>query len=245
MDKLNVLAKLIIKYPEEHSMLLSLAAANTTNATPGKPRAGNIIPYSEEASAQGLSLTQQLGYAASRGILDTGPMAAKQVATGKVPLPSIDEVLTVAWNSSITDWTLVALAGLADGLPAGGIAVSTALSRVMMGKALAKKDYLGVFLSGIATVPVIGDLLSGAGRAIKQGFPVAKKIAVGIVGAIAKFANKTVKEIIKYVLDLFYDGAEAAKNIILDNVIAVKDKFTAELNRFIASATSGQPIRMQ
>ena len=238
MDKLNVLAKLIIKYPEEHSMLLSLAAETKQNT-------GNIIPYSGEASAQGLNVPQQLGYAASRALLDTNPIAARQVATGKVPLPKAKDVMIEAWNSKIFDWTLSALGAMADAIPGPGTVVSVAIAKGQLVKAAAKPDFLAIAFAALAVYPYIGDALGMVGRAIRDGLKPTTQMAKGIVNAFAKITNSQARKAIISLIGMCYNNLRPEKIAAMaDNALAAKDKFVGDLNKIVTTAASAQPVRM-
>jgi hypothetical protein len=201
--------------------------------------AGSIIPYSGEASAQGLTTAQQLGYAASRGVMGTTPMAAKQVAAGKVPLPSAGEIITTGWNSSIMDWTLTALGAMAEMIPGPGTVVSAAIAQVQLLKAAAKADWLGAFFSVIAMFPAAGDAVAILGRAAKAGKNIGSEVAQGVIKAITSISDDTIRSTVGSLIASLQDTNTRKK--IADSVpqmLASRNKFVQDLGSTIKASAA-------
>jgi hypothetical protein len=240
IDRLNKLASLIIKYPDEHTMLLSIAQQTNTGESKG-----NWIPYSGERSAKGLGVGQQVGYALSRGVLDATPSAAREVAIGKVPLPSAKDVVTEAWNSKIFDWTLTALAAIADAIPGPGTAFSIGMAKIQMLKAASNADWLGAAFSALSVIPIVGDAIGALGRAIRDGMPVTRELAKNVIVALTSIGVDEARVKINSVMSMAFSNANK-QNIdsMVDKALAAKDKFVGDLNRVVTNATSGQSVRL-
>jgi hypothetical protein len=229
MNKLNKLAKLLLEYPEEHSMLKDLSR-----------KYAGVIPYSDESGAKGLSTTQQLGYAFQRGIIDNTQSGAKAVATGQANVtPTAKQVFTNAFNSKIFDWTLTSLAAMADAIPVVGIPISIGIAQGQVVKSAAKADWLSVAFSILSMYPYIGDALSVIGRAIKNGVPVSTEVAKNLVKAFAKITNsESRKAIARFVGDLFGNKGPAYVTQVVDNSMTALNNFTAQLNQYALGQAS-------
>jgi len=123
--------------------------------------AGNVIPYSGEASAQGLSAPQQIAYAAARGLGGATPLGAQSVA--RQDSSFYTGILKDTWKNNkmdMLDWGLTA-ASLTASISQVGKPISIALD-----SASAVKNLTAFGASGFRDVgSAIGSVLDLCGIA--------------------------------------------------------------------------------
>jgi hypothetical protein len=225
MNKLNKLAKLLLEYPEEHSMLKELSR-----------KYAGAIPYSDEAGAKGLSTTQQLGYAFQRGIIDNTQSGAKAVATGEAnPDPKLKQSVMDVWNSQITDYVISGIAGLSESIPGYGVPISLSISKLLLVKAASKPNFFSVVLAIIGAIPEIGSKLSFLSIAVKQKVPITSAIARPVLLAIAKMGERAIKKIVQETIMLIlpmYGYTQDKLKELIDGSFKAFDDFVAQLTSY-------------
>jgi hypothetical protein len=198
----------------------------------------SAIPYSGEKSAQGLNTTNQLTYAAARGVLGATPAGARGVATGKVQvMPTAGEATRNAWNSSIMDWTLTAVGAIADLIPGPGTVLSIAIAQVQLVKFAVAQNWLGCAFAVLAMFPGVGDAIGIIGRLLKKGANVSIPIAEAAIKAIGSVADDALQDQVVTVANVITDPALRRK--VADNIpkiVAAKNKFVTDLKRSIAAS---------
>lgn len=198
----------------------------------------SAIPYSGEKSAQGLSTTNQIKYAAARGALGATPAGARGVATGKVRvMPTAGEATKNAWNSSIMDWTMTAVGAIADLIPGPGTVLSIAIAQVQLVKFATAQNWLGCAFAVMAMFPGVGDAIGIIGRLLQKGMNVSIPIAEAAIKAVGSVADNALQDQVIMVSRLISDPdlrRKAADNI--PKIVAAKNKFVTDLKRSIAAS---------
>jgi len=197
----------------------------------------SVIPYSGEKSAQGLSTTNQLKYAAARGVLGATPAGAQGVATGKVQVtPTAGEATKNAWNSSIMDWTMTAVGAIADLIPGPGTVLSIAIAQVQLVKFAVAQNWLGCAFAVLAMFPGVGDAIGIIGRLLQKGSNVSVPVAEAAIRAVGSVADDALQDQVITVANAITDPTSRKK--VTDNIpkiITAKNKFVTDLKRSIAT----------
>jgi hypothetical protein len=149
-----------------------------------------------------VDITGKLKYVAARTLGGAVPSGAAAIAKGQVNItPTVAQALQIGWNSNEMGYYLTAMGAMADLIPGGGTAVSTAIGIAQIQRAVQQNDAFSAVLGAISLNPGVGDALGIMAKAFQKGLgkaagPVAKALAKGlggitqdeIVGAIKKFA---------------------------------------------------------
>ena len=148
-----------------------------------------------------VDITGKLKYVAARTLGGAVPSGAAAIAKGQVNItPTVKQALEIGWNSNEMGYYLTAMSAMADLIPGGGTAVSTAIGVLQIQRAVQQNDAFGAVLGAISLNPGVGDALGIVAKAFQKGLlksagPVAKALLKGlgnitqdeIVGAIRKF----------------------------------------------------------
>lgn len=151
--------------------------------------------YTNEPSAQGLTPTEKLTYAAARGMAGVDPTAAKYAATHpKEKLPKPKGPVPTAWRDDIVPGAKEAMIDLVTNVGAPGKSVTPEKLQTQAAKPSKTDGQLATVLAAAATDKKVADAVGPTARAVKDGHPVTKPAAQAAAKALEKFTPEDVTQ---------------------------------------------------
>lgn len=175
--------------------------------------------YMNEPSAQGLTPTEKLTYAAARGMAGVDPTAAKYAATHpKEGLPKPKGPVPSAWRDGIVPGDKEAMLDLVANIGSPGKSVPPEKLQAQAAKPSKTDGQLATALAAAATDKKFADTIGPVARAVKDGHPVTKPIAQAAVKSMEKVtpddvANAAAEVGVEVSPEDAKKGVDAAKKI--------------------------------